>query len=127
LGGSRIVHELGVATPPWLQTERAVAKKERAIDVAAKKFYGACLDMSLPSPTLGSLILFFLRQRIYREVRQTLPADYAFYTGKAYYYDTNLHPLKAATAKTIVEIMVRLMKDMGPGNVPWPVAKKKEE
>jgi multimeric flavodoxin WrbA len=127
LDGSRIVHELGVATPPWPQTERAVAKKERAIDVAANKFYQACLDMSLPSPTLGGLILFFLRQRIYVEVRQTLPADYAFYTGKTYYYDTNIHPFKAGAAKAIVGIMVRLMKDMGPGNVPWPVTKKKEE
>jgi multimeric flavodoxin WrbA len=35
--GARIVHELAIATPPWLQTERAVADKERAIDVAAKK------------------------------------------------------------------------------------------
>jgi multimeric flavodoxin WrbA len=62
LGGSRIVHELGIATPPWPQTERAVAKKELAIDAAAKKFYRACLDTSQPSPTLHSLILFFARQ-----------------------------------------------------------------
>ncbi len=123
LGGSRIVHELGIATPPWPQTERAVAKKERAIDAAAKKFYRACLDTSLPSPTLLGLILFLVRQRIYLECRQSLPADYAFYMGKSYYYETNIHPVKAAAAKAIVGVVVQMMKDRGPGNVPWPAAK----
>jgi multimeric flavodoxin WrbA len=126
LGGSRIVHELGIATPPWPQTERAVAKKERAIDAAAKKFYWACLDTSLPPPTLHSLILFLVRQKIYRERRQILTADNEFYTGKAYYYDTNINPVKAAAAKVIVRVMVSMMKDKGPGNVPWPVAKKEK-
>jgi hypothetical protein len=27
-----MVHTLAIETPPWLQTERAVAAKERAID-----------------------------------------------------------------------------------------------
>jgi multimeric flavodoxin WrbA len=124
LGGSRLVHELGIATPPWPQTERAVARKERAIDAAAIKFYRACLDASLPSPTLQSLFLFLLRQRIYLECRQYLPADHAFYNGKAYYYDTNVNPIKAAAAKVVVGVMLNMMKDMGPGNVPWPVEKK---
>ena len=126
LGGSRIVHELGIATPPWMQTERAVANKERAIDTAAKKFYRASLDTSLPSPTLHSLIFFLVRQKIYLECRQYLPADYAFYNGKAYYYDTNVNPVKAAAAKVIVGVLTHMMKDMGPGNVSWPVAKKEE-
>jgi len=126
LGGSRIVHELDVATPPWPQTKRAVTEKELAIDAAAEKFYRACLDSSLPAPTFNSLFLFLLRQRIYLECRQYLPADHAFYNGKAYYYDTNVNPLKAAVVKSIVRVVVNRMKDMGPGNVPWPVDKKKE-
>lgn len=127
LGGSRLVHELGITTPPWPQTARAVAKKERAIDTAAKKFYRACQDTSLPEPTLGGLFLFYLRQRIYIECiecREYLPADYAFYNGKACYYDTKIHPLKAAVAKAFVVPLLKLMKDMGPGNTPWPVLKK---
>ncbi len=126
LGGCRIVHELGIATPPWLQTERAVAKKELAIDAAAKKFYQACLDMSLPSPTLNSYIDFLIQQKVYLECRQVFPADYAFYNGKAYYYDTSVNPIKAAAAKAIVGVMISMMKDIGPGNVQWPVAKKEE-
>jgi multimeric flavodoxin WrbA len=124
LGGSRIVHELGIATPPWPQTERAIAMKERAIDVAARKFYRACLDTTPPAPTLLSLIFFFIRKKVYLECRQYLPADYAFYNGKAYYYDTTINPIKAATAKAVVEVTVHMMKDKGPGRIPWPKVKK---
>ncbi len=126
LGGSRIVHKLGIATPPWLQTERAVAKKERAIDAAAKKFYRACLDTSLPTPTLNSYINFLIQQKIYLVCRQIFPVDYAFYNGKAYYFDTSVNPVKAAAAKVIVGVLTHMMKDMGPGNVSWPVEKKEE-
>ena len=121
LGGSRIVHELGVMTPPWPQTERAVAKKERAIDAAARKFYRACLDRSLPRPTLGSLILFHFRQQAYIACRQYLPADHAFYDGKAYYYAAKVNPFTSKAAKAIAVFLLKRMKDMRPGNVPWPV------
>ncbi len=126
LGGCRIIHELGIATPPWPQTERAVAKKERALDAVAKKLYRACLDTSLPSPTLHDLILFLVRQKAYLACRQYLPADYAFYSGKAYYYDTTINPIKSAVAKAFVKIMMNMMKDMGRGNISWPVPKDEE-
>ncbi len=119
LGGSRIVQELGVATPPWPQTKRVIEKKEHAIDAAARRFYKACLDASLPEPSLRSLILFHARQRIYLACRQYLPADYAFYRGKDYYHDTKTNPLKVAVAKAIAEIIITVMKDRGPGNIPW--------
>jgi multimeric flavodoxin WrbA len=126
LGGSRIIHKLGMATPPWPQTERAVAKKERAIEAAVKKFYRACLDTSLPRPTLASLIVFRLRQAVFLEHRQSLPADAAHYAGKAYYYDTAINPLKAAAANAIAGAVLKLMPDLGPGTVSWPVATKVE-
>jgi len=126
LGGRQIVHELSIQTPPWLQTERSVAKKERAIDAAAKKFYRACLDTSLATPTFGRYMNFLMMQTLSLACRESLPADYAYYNGKAYYYDTNINPIKAAVAKAIVGVMMNMMKDMGPGNVPWPVVKKEE-
>lgn len=124
LGGSRLVHELGVTTPLWPRTERAVAKNEEAIDDAAKKFYTACLNTSLPEPTLGNLFLFYIRQRLFGECREYLPADHAFYSGKSYYYETKLPPVKSAVAKAIVAPLLKLMKNMGPGTIPWPVLKK---
>ncbi len=124
LGGSRIVHELGIATPPWPQTERAIARKERAIDAAAIKFYRACLDTSLPAPTLHNLIFFLVRQKAFLKCRQYLPMDYTFYNDKAYYYDTNINPIKTAAAKAIVGVMIHMRKDKGPGNIQWPKSKK---
>jgi multimeric flavodoxin WrbA len=126
--GARIVHELAIATPPWPQTERAVAEKERAINAAATKFYQACLDRSLPSPTFKSYMGFLIMQKLSRECQQYLPADDAFYRGKAYYFDTHVNLIKAAAAKALVGIMMYwyMKKGMGPGDVSWPVAKKEE-
>ncbi len=122
--GSRALYRLAVATPPWLQTERAIANKERAIDSAAKKFYEACLDASLPRPTLKSYIDFLMMQMLSVECRPWLPADYEFYEGRAYYFDTRINPIKAVAAKAIVGFMMSLWRKlMGPGKVPWPVAR----
>ncbi len=123
--GSQIVHALALATPPWLQTERAVARKERAIDAAARKFYRACLDASLPLPTFKSYIDFLLMQKLSIECRQYLPADYEYYKGRFYYFETSMNPIKALAAKAIVGSMMSVwMKDMGPGDVAWPAEKK---
>lgn len=124
LGGSRVVHELGVATPPWPQTEKAVSNKERAIKVAAEKFYKACLNTSLPSPTLYNYVGFLIQKNIGMNCREYLPADYAFYNGKEYYYETKVNPARAIAARAIVSLMMRMMKDMGPGSVSWPQGPK---
>ena len=129
LGGQRIsgiVHELAITTPPWPQTERAVAKKERAMDAAADKFYKACLDTAPPKPTFSNYLNFLIMQKFSLVCRQYLPADYAFYQGKTYYFDARINPIKAAAAKAIVRIMIPFIKGMGPGNIPWPVSKKEE-
>jgi len=126
--GTRIVHELAIATPPWPQTGREVAKKEQAIDAAAKKFYMTCLDTALPLPTFSSYTDFLIMQKLSLECKQYLPADYAFYNGKDYYFDTKMNPIKGAAAKAIVGIIMNIWKKgMGPGNVSWPVAKKEDQ
>ena len=67
---------------------------------------------------------FLVMQKFSLECRQYMPTDYKFYNGKVYYFDTRVNPIKAAAAKAIVGIYIYMMKDMGPGNVSWPVAKK---
>ena len=124
LGGARVVHELGVGTPPWPQTIGAVAKKEKAINVAADKFYKACQDPSLPSPTFNEYMRFLIMRRVSVECREWLPADFEFYGGKEYFYETNINPAMAAAAKTLVGLAMSMMKDMGPGQVTWPLEKK---
>ena len=126
--GARIVHKLAIATPPWPQTERAVAEKEQAIDAAAKKFYLTCLDTSWPLLTFSSYMDFLIMQKLSLECQQYLPADYAFYNGKTYYFDTSINPIKAAAAKAIAGVIMNIWKKgMGPGNVSWPVAMKEEK
>ncbi len=126
LGGARVVHELGVGTPPWPQTIGAVAKKEKAINAAAEKFYRACLDTSLSSPTFNEYMRFLIQQRVGVECKEWLPADFEFYNGKAYFYETRLNPAMAAAARTLVSFLMGMMKDMGPGQVKWPLDLKKE-
>ena len=125
LGGSRVAHELCTATPPWPQTERAVAKKEKAIDVAAERFYQACLDTTLPAPSLFDYMTFLIQKRVGIDCKEYLPADYEFYNGKEYYYETKVNPVKAMLAKGLVNFAMNMMKDMGPGNVSWPREQKK--
>ncbi|HTY90270.1 MAG TPA: flavodoxin family protein [Methanocella sp.] len=124
LGGARVVHELGAGTPPWPQTIGAVAKKEKAINIAANKFYRACLDTSLPSPMFREYMRFLIQQRVGIECKEWLPADFEFYSGKDYFYDTKINPVMASAAKAIVGIALNMMKDMGPGVVKWPLEKK---
>jgi multimeric flavodoxin WrbA len=126
VGGSQIVHELAIQTPPWPQTERAVAKKERAIRAAAEKFYKACLDTALPKPTFSRYLNFLLMQKLSAACRSHLPKDYEFYNGKSYYYATNINAIKVAAARLIARVMASLMRDVGPGDVPWPGVKKRD-
>jgi multimeric flavodoxin WrbA len=120
LVGPHFVHELGIVTPQWPQTESAVAKKEQAIDVAAQKLYQACLDTSLPLPTFSQYQNFLVMQKLSSVCREYLPRDFEYYNGKDYYYDTHIHPFKAAFAKAVVRVMFYMWKELGPGNVKWP-------
>ncbi len=126
LGGARIVHELGVGTPPWPQTIAAVAKKEKAIAVAADKFYQACLDTSLPSPSFNDYMRFLVQRNVAFGCKEWLPADFEFYTGKDYFYEAKINPVMGAFARALVGFLMGMMKDMGPGTVKWPLEAKKE-
>ena len=121
--GARPVHELAVITPPWRQTESAVAAKQRKIYATSKSFYQACLNPSLPSPTLQGCIDFLLMKTLYLDLRECLPADYEFYRRRDYYFHTKINSIKAVTAKLIVGTMMGVWKRMGwgPGTVSWPL------
>jgi len=120
LGGARVVCELGVSTPPWPQTEHAVAKKEKAITAAADRFYQACLDTGMPAPTFNEYMRFVIQKKVSEECRQWLPADYEYYQGKGYHYETKIGPVKKEAAGVIVGLAMNMRKDMGPGPVKWP-------
>ena len=120
LGGSRIVQELAVQTPPWPQTEQAVAAKERAIAKASDAFYRACLDTALPTPTLSRYVTFLMMRRLSRDCQRYLPADHAYYDTKDYYYDARISPGKKIVATAFSRVLSLMMRRMGPGPVSWP-------
>lgn len=63
-------------------------------------------------------------QKLSAACRQYLQKDHAFYSGKVYYYDARINPIKAALANVVVAVMKWRMKDIGPGNVSWPEANR---
>lgn len=56
----------------------------------------------------------------------TARADFEFYSGKDYFYETTINPVMATATRSLVGLMMNMMKDMGPGNVKWPMDVKKE-
>jgi multimeric flavodoxin WrbA len=125
LGGMRVVREVAVNTPPWPITEKAAAGNERAMRVAAEKLYAACQDRELPKPGLYGYIGFLVQQRIGTECKEWLPADYAFYKGKTYYYDASISPAIKIAAGIMTRFVFSIMRDLGPGTVQWPPREEK--
>jgi multimeric flavodoxin WrbA len=126
LGGARVVHELGVGTPPWPVTAKVAAKNDRAVLEAAEKLYDACLETALPKPGFNDYVRFVVQQRIGTECKEWLPADYDFYKGKAYYYEAPVSPTVKIAAGVMMRFVFFIMKDMGPGTVKWPAPDNKE-
>ncbi len=127
LGGLNIVAKAGVGTPPWPQTENSVRKKEKLVKEAAIKFYTAVADPTRRDPGFNDYIRFRVQKKVSEECRQWLPADYAFYEGKEYFYDAHISAYKKVMVSALLKILFTMMKDMGPGNVKWPRNEIKEE
>jgi hypothetical protein len=115
LGGSRVVRELGVATPPWPSTRRALARSKSAIEAAATAFFRDCANSTLPPPSLTGLIRFHSGQMVYRDCEACLPADFAFYKDRRYFYEAEIPGWKSALARIIVGTAMKFMKDRLPG------------
>jgi multimeric flavodoxin WrbA len=127
LGGARIVHELGVVTPPWPEKEKAVEKRERAIAQAAENFYRACLDKNMHSPRINEYLGFMIMKHLATEIPDYLAADREYYADKEYYYDVKISLLTKLAAGTMFQIALLMMKDVGVGNVKWPKNEIKAE
>lgn len=115
IGGPQIVSKLSIIAPPWPIKDKVREKNEHKIKDASEKLYLALQKKKLPVPTFGNLLIFKFFKKISKECQTWLPADYVYYKNlEGYYYETNLNPLKAGSAKLLVKIMGFLMRDMGP-------------
>lgn len=120
LGGLKVVAKVGVGTPPWPQTPNAVTKNEKQIEDAAVKLYKAMSDKTSGEPGFNNYVRFRVQKEVSIACKQWLPADYAFYEGKEYFYDARISGYKKAMAGILLKVLFAMMKDMGPGNMKWP-------
>jgi hypothetical protein len=127
LGGLDIAAKVGVGTPPWPQTTNAVRKNEKQVGDAAVRFYRAMSDKTPKEPSFNDYVRFRVQKQVSEGCKQWLPADYAFYQGKEYFYDAHISAYKKVMAGILLKILFTMMKDMGPGNVKWLQDQKKTE
>ena len=58
--------------------------------------------------------------------KEWVPADYEFYIGKTYYYETPINPVVKSAAGIITRFALWIMRDMGPGTVKWPAPENRQ-
>jgi len=109
LGGSRVVRKLGIVTPPWPVGDAAINNRKQTITTAAREFHRACLDESLPRPSLVGLVSFFVGKGFFDRTRIYLPADHAFYKDRNYYFEKRVGRVKTTIAKGIAWVVLSSM------------------
>ena len=115
IGGPHVVHELQVLAPPWPLNDKPMAKQDKAIKLAARRFTDALHDGRPHSPSLGEYLVFRFFKITNPETRKWLPADYEYYKDKEkYYYPVKSGVGKRIAAAFITRLVLFLAKDMGP-------------
>lgn len=114
LGGTSIVCELDISTPPWAITANAQKKNEKKIADASKKFYTAIVSNNKCSPGINDYLRFLFLKEISISCKDQLKADYEFYKDKEYFYDVRINPIKRAIASVLVAVIKYIMRDVGP-------------
>ncbi|MGH4125563.1 MAG: flavodoxin family protein [Clostridium sp.] len=111
LGGSLKVCELGVTSTPWEANKKYEENVEKDIKSSARKFYESMKYRKKTNPPLGNLIWFKIFKKMASISKETLPADYKYYSGKKnYFYETKVNFLKSFIADIIASIGVWSMK-----------------
>ncbi|WP_291560788.1 MULTISPECIES: flavodoxin family protein [unclassified Clostridium] len=111
LGGSRKICELSITSTPWEANKKYEKKIEKHIKSATRKFYNSMKYRKETSPPLGNLIWFKIFKKMASISKETLPADYKYYSDKkVYFYETKVNPLKNCIADIISSIGVWSMK-----------------
>lgn len=111
LGGSTKVCELGITSTPWETNKKYADITEKNIKRTAAKFYNSMQNRNCSSPKLGNLIWFEMFKRMSAISKETLPADYNYYSDKKkYFFETKVNPLKSFIAGIIANIAILSMK-----------------
>jgi multimeric flavodoxin WrbA len=141
--GFTIVHKLGVRCPPTPLPSEVVEgltrKTERAVDLAARRFYRAMVGEQYPSPGLMKLGQFMFQQDVFSRGEDDANIDYRYWKGKGwlekdarYFYDAKINVFKRTVAWLMAKAMVLALprpprtrnahqagEQSGEHNVPW--------
>lgn len=111
MGGSLKVCELSITSTPWESNKKYEKNVEKYIKNSTRKFYNSIKYRKEINPQLGNLIWFKIFKKMASISKETLPADYKYYSDKKnYFYETKVNPLKSDIAGIIASIGVWSMK-----------------
>jgi multimeric flavodoxin WrbA len=114
IGGPEVVAELAYMKTPWPLSPKVVAKQKRRLEKEAMRFHQA-LHSRGKAPSFSSYMGFKFFKEISPEVREHLPADYAFYKEKGDYYDSSkISASKKIGAGILFKLLTFIMRDMAP-------------
>ncbi|GKX67998.1 NAD(P)H-dependent oxidoreductase [Inconstantimicrobium mannanitabidum] len=111
LGGSDKVCELAITTTPWETNKDYEKSINRNIRRSAKKFYDSLESRKEKSPKLPDLIWFKMFKKMSNLSKETLPADYKYYSDKSrYFYEVKINPIKSLISDFIATVGVIVIK-----------------
>jgi multimeric flavodoxin WrbA len=122
--GFRTAGRLGLMAPPFKVPQKYADRNEKAISVAAQKFYVAVCNKGPAAPSLTEVIGFRSIQAMCNRFSEmyagTYPADFAYWTEKGwtdrskyYYTEAKISPVTKAIARLAVgAIMVYLERTL---------------
>ncbi len=119
--GYKVNGKCGLITAPWPPTSNLKKKNTNLLEKSATKF-----DESLKSifkENDGSMKVGFkdymgfrIFQTVSENVKEYMPADYQFYSGKEYYQPAKIGILTKILTAIMLKVVFFMMRDMGPGD-----------
>ena len=106
--GFHVTSLIGLRTAPMDDLDEILKKHHNKIKRKTKKFYQKVSSKKLPSPSLFSLVQFYMFTKISFTYPEILTADYRFYKDRInqdFYKDMPLNPIKKRFAKIIAKII----------------------
>lgn len=111
LGGSIKTCELSITSTPWEDNENYKKRVERNIKSCTRKFYNSMKYRKKNNPPLGNIIWFKMFKKMAGISKETLTADYKYYSDKdKYFYETKVNPFKSFIADAVASVAVWSMK-----------------
>jgi len=120
LWGFSVAGRAGIVTPP-VPSARRSQKNEKTLTDAARAFHEALHRKRPASPGLRDVIVFHGQRGTFDELREELPADYAYWKergwltpGRRYFVDVPVNPVYEAIGR-IAEWQARQQARQNPG------------